>query len=274
MFASATAGHDGTVSSSVPVKRLYRGELGRVNVEPTNRTFRTLVPGVHRLARILTQTPTWRGGERLPATGPAIIVPNHISSLDPVLVGEFLAYNGRWPHFLARANLFDLPVLGALLRDAEQIPVQRDGRQAGDALGEAARSLQAGQVIVIYPEGTITFDPDEWPMAAHTGAARLALASGAPVIPIGQWGASFALPPRKIRPFTLRRAAVTIDCGAPVDLSEFAGGADDRHAVRAASVRIMDAITAQVELARGAKAPTGRWQPRLKRRVPRIEAVS
>lgn len=194
MLVRGQTGHDGTVSAGVPVKRIYRGELGQVNFEPTNRVFRTLVPVVHRLARLLTKTPTWHGGENLPATGPVIIVPNHISSLDPVMVGEFLAYNGRWPHFLARANLFYLPVLGRLLRSAEQIPVHRGGRHARDALFEAERALYAGEVIVIYPEGTITFDPDEWPMAAHTGAARLALATGAPVIPIGQWGASIAVP--------------------------------------------------------------------------------
>lgn len=133
------------MSAGVPVKRIYRGELGQVNFEPTNRVFRTLVPVVHRLARLLTKTPTWHGGENLPATGPVIIVPNHISSLDPVMVGEFLAYNGRWPHFLARANLFYLPVLGRLLRSAEQIPVHRGGRHARDALFEAERALYAAR---------------------------------------------------------------------------------------------------------------------------------
>lgn len=274
MLVRGQTGHDGTVSAGVPVKRIYRGELGQVNFEPTNRVFRTLVPVVHRLARLLTKTPTWHGGENLPATGPVIIVPNHISSLDPVMVGEFLAYNGRWPRFLARANLFYLPVLGRLLRSAEQIPVHRGGRHARDALFEAERALYAGEVIVIYPEGTITFDPDEWPMAAHTGAARLALATGAPVIPIGQWGASIAVPPRGIRPFKLQRGPITIECGSPIDLSDFLGQPDTPQVVRAASVRIMDAITAQVELARGAKAPEGRWQPRLKRRVARVEALS
>ena len=85
------------MSAGVPVKRIYRGELGQVNFEPTNRVFRTLVPVVHRLARLLTKTPTWHGGENLPATGPVIIVPNHISSLDPVMVGEFLATFKEFP---------------------------------------------------------------------------------------------------------------------------------------------------------------------------------
>ncbi len=261
------------VSSSVPAKPLYRGELGKANFEPTNLAFRALVPSVHHLMRVLTKTPTWRGAENLPTDGAAIVVPNHISSLDPILIGEFLAYNGRWPHFLARANLFDRPILGPLLRDAEQIPVCRGSRRAGESLVEAEDQLDKGQVVVIYPEGTITFDPDEWPMAAHGGAARLALATGVPVIPVGQWGASFALPPRKIRSFSLHRAEITIDCGPPVDLSEFGSQPADRQAVRAASVRIMNAITAQVEAARGEKAPEDRWQPRQHRRVPRTEAI-
>ena len=215
----------------------------------------------------------WPGSEHIPAAGPAIFVPNHISSLDPPQVGVYLAYNGRWPHFLARANLFEIPILGRLLRAAEQIPVHRRSSRARDALVDADAALQRGQVIVIYPEGTLTFDPDEWPMAGHRGAARLALRTGVPVIPIGQWGANYALPPRKIRPFRWRRAQVTIICGSPVDLGEFGSAWDDREVVRSATVRIMDSITTLVEQARGQTAPVERWHPGLQRRVPRDQAV-
>ena len=245
-----------------------------MNFEPTNPTFRTLVPAIHRLLRLVTKKPDWRGGENLPATGPAIVVANHISSLDPVLLGEFLAYSGRWPHYLARANLFDMKLLGRLLRAAEQIPVYRGSLHAGDALIAAEAALLDGQLVVIYPEGTITFDPDEWPMAPHTGAARLALRTGAPVIPVGQWGANLAVPPRNIRPMRLRRSPVTMVCGPKIDLSEYDADPDRRRAVRDATVHIMDAITTQAELARGAKAPADRWLPRREQRVPRPEAIS
>ena len=200
-------------------------------------------------------------------------MPNHISSLDPVLVGVFLAYNGRWPHFLAKESMFRAPVLGRLMAGAAQIPVHRGSVKAKDSLVSARAALDAGQVVVLYPEGTITYDPEEWPMAVHTGAARLAIDSGVPVIPVGQWGASYAFPPRGIRPLRPRRWPVTIQAGAPVDLDEFGRDPQDRAAVRAASVAIADAITAQVEQIRGLEAPVERWHPKLARRVPRAEAV-
>lgn len=248
------------------------GKLARLNQEPANATLRLAAPILHRVLRMWTRI-EWRGSEHIPVAGPAIFVPNHISSLDPPQVGVYLAYNGRWPHFLARANLFEVPILGRLLRAAEQIPVYRRSAQAKDALIDATAALRRGQVVVIYPEGTITFDPDEWSMAGHSGAARLALETGAPVIPIGQWGANLAVPPRKIRPFRWRRARVTVICGAPVDLGEFGSAWDDREAVRTATIRIMDSITTLVEQARGQTAPVDRWHPGLNRRVPRAQAI-
>jgi 1-acyl-sn-glycerol-3-phosphate acyltransferase len=248
------------------------GELGRANREPTTPTMRVVAPLVHRVMRIWTRA-TWLGGQHIPQSGPAIIVANHISSLDPPLLGEYLAMHGRWPHFLARANLFDGPILGRGLRGVEQIPVLRGSSQARDALRHAERALGRGQVVVLYPEGTITFDPDEWPMAGHTGAARLALRTGAPVIPVGQWGANFALPPRKIHRFRLRRWPITIVAGAPLDLSEFEGDAEDRLVTRAVTNRIMAGITAMAEQARGEAAPPDRWHQRKGYRVPPDQAV-
>ncbi|MGB3953854.1 MAG: lysophospholipid acyltransferase family protein [Brooklawnia sp.] len=248
------------------------GRLARLNREPTNRVLRIFAPWIHRVLRIWTRA-DWRGTENIPISGPAIVVPNHISSLDPVLVGEFLVYNGRWPHFLARANLFDNRIMGRLLRAAEQIPVFRASDKARDSLQAAEVALAKGHVVVIYPEGTITFDPDEWPMAGHTGAARLALRVGAPMIPIGQWGANYALPPRGIRPFRLRRTPVTLVAGPAIDLDEFNSALDDREAARAATTKVMDTITALVEQVRGQTAPVDRWHPKLDRRVPRAEAV-
>lgn len=258
---------------SVPSHRsrpLYRGKLGRVNQEPTNRMLRTCGPIVHRALRVLTR-PDWRAGTKLPQTGPVIFTPNHISSLDPLLIGEYLIYNGRWPHFLARANLFDTWPLGALLRAGEQIPVHRGTAQAADSLRDAEKALAAGQAVVIYPEGTITFDPDEWPMAGHTGAVRLALRTGAPIVPIGQWGASRALPPRGIGKFKFRRVTTTQLCGDPIHLSEI--DENDRAAVRQATVAVLDAITELVAEIRGEAAPAERWHPQQKRRVPRAEAT-
>lgn len=253
----------------------YRGRLGRVNDEPTTRLFASLPP----LADVLL-APVCRlhciGRENIPDTGPVILAPNHLCNLDPVVVGRFTVQAGRWPHFLARANLFDLPVVGPLLRGIEQIPVERGSVRAADSLAAARGMLDAGRAVIVYPEGTFTHDPDEWPMAGHTGAARLALTTGAPVVPIGQWGANLVVPSRRrpARPHLFGRTDVVVRAGPAVELSDLAGRGDhDRAAVREATVRIMDAITAQTGLARGERAPAGRWHPGRRRRVPAEEAV-
>lgn len=248
------------------------GRLARVNREPTTGAVRFIAPILHRFLPMWTSR-SWLGAEHLPPSGPAIVVANHISNLDPPLLAESLAYQGRYPHFLAKSSLFMVPVLGRLLRWAEQIPVLRGSSQARDALVHAEAALAAGQVVVIYPEGTITFDPHEWPMAAHTGAARLALRTGAPVIPVGQWGANMALPPRKIRKFQLRRWPITIIYGAPVDLSEFGGAWADREVARAATLKIMAAITALTAQARGEQPPDQRWHQRRNTHVAPAEAI-
>lgn len=248
-----------------------RGRLGRVNTEPTTWVFATLEPLVRAITKLITKV-SWSGQDNLPATGPLIVTPNHISGLDPVLIGECMAWGGRWPHFLARADLFDMRVLGPLLRQSNQIPVFRATRRASDALAAAKTTLAQGKAIVIYPEGTYTFDPLEWPMAVHSGAARLALQTGAPVIPIGQWGANFALPPRKIRKFKLKRHRVRIVVGPPVELADLMGCHEDRAAVNEASIRILAAIIKQAEIARAATWPGDVWHPKRKMRVPLDQA--
>ena len=95
-------------------------------------------------------------------------------------MGVYLAYNGRWPHFLARANLFEIPVLGRLLRAAEQIPVHRRSSRARDALVDADAALQRGQVIVIYPEGTRSHDGALLPF--HAGSFKIAQKADAPLV--------------------------------------------------------------------------------------------
>lgn len=125
------------------------------------------------------------GAEHLPAAGPAIVAGNHVSEHDPVVVGLALDGLGRRPRFLAKQELFDKPVMGAMLRNIKQIPVDRAGdRQT--ALPRALQLLDEGETIVLFPEGTISasFVPAE----PKHGAARLALASGAPLIPFATWG--------------------------------------------------------------------------------------
>jgi 1-acyl-sn-glycerol-3-phosphate acyltransferase len=127
------------------------------------------------------------GLERIPADGPAIVACNHISYLDPLTNGDAVHRAGRRPRFLAKDDLFRIPVVGSVLRGARQIPVVRGTRDAS-SLDRAVQALEGGEVVVIYPEGTVTTRDDGLPMDAKTGVARLALRSGAPVLPMASWG--------------------------------------------------------------------------------------
>ena len=162
----------------------------------------------------------WIGAERIPALGPAILAVNHISYADPFVIGRCVWDAGRLPRFLAKASLFTVPVIGRILVGAGQIPVYRGTIDADEALKGAVAALGRGEMVIIYPEGTVTRDPDFWPMQPKTGVARLAmLAPEVPVIPIAQWGPQEFLDfyARRFRP--LPRKAVSVSVGVPMDLS-------------------------------------------------------
>ena len=147
----------------------------------------------------------WRRSDRLPRTGGIILVTNHLSWLDPILVAHFLYNNGRWPVILAKSGLFSVPLIGPLLRALQAIPVYRGSTDAKRSLEESRRRLAAGACVMFYPEGTCTRDPNFWPMEGKTGAARLALETGATVIPVAHWGAQEILPYGGSRPRLLPR---------------------------------------------------------------------
>jgi 1-acyl-sn-glycerol-3-phosphate acyltransferase len=125
--------------------------------------------------------------DRLPSTGPAIIACNHISYLDPLTNGDALVRAGRRPRFLAKEDLFRIPVVGGALRGAGQIPVSR-GTRDRSSLDRAVAALGRGEVVVVYPEGTVTKREDGLPMEGKTGVIRLAVATGVPITPIASWG--------------------------------------------------------------------------------------
>jgi 1-acyl-sn-glycerol-3-phosphate acyltransferase len=209
----------------------------------------------------------WDDAVNLPADGGVIVVSNHISNVDPLCLGQYLIWNGRWPRALIKADVWSIPVLGRLARATGQIPVERGTQRAEDALARAQEALSAGECVLIYPEGTITADPDTWPMTPHPGAARLALATGAPVIPVGQWGAQAVMPGKKLTwPRVLPRRTVSFRAGPAVDLSDLVGS--ERPAdVQAAARRMMVAVTALVAELRGEPAPAEVYDLRLGRRV-------
>jgi 1-acyl-sn-glycerol-3-phosphate acyltransferase len=160
----------------------------------------------------------YRHGERMPATGPVLVVANHVSILDPLACGRMVFDLGRTPHFLAKESVFK-GFAGTLLRGAGQIPVKRYTKDAHEALAAARADLEAGNVIVIYPEGSVTRDPEWWPMQPSTGAARLALTTDAVVLPVAQWG------PQRVHDYHRKklrlrfRAPADYLVGEPVDLS-------------------------------------------------------
>lgn len=125
--------------------------------------------------------------DRIPARGPAIVACNHISYLDPFTNGEAVHRAGRRPRFLAKEDLFRIPVVGTVLRGAHQIPVAR-GTRDRTSLDRAAAALERGEVVVVYPEGTVTKRPDGLPMEGKTGTVRLSLRTGVPIVPMASWG--------------------------------------------------------------------------------------
>jgi 1-acyl-sn-glycerol-3-phosphate acyltransferase len=160
----------------------------------------------------------YRHGERIPPTGPVLLVANHVSVLDPIACARLVFDNGRIPHFLAKESLFT-GVVGTVLRAAGQIPVARYSSHASGSVSAAQADLAAGNVIVIYPEGSVTRDPDWWPMQSRTGVARLALTTEAVVVPVAQWG------PQRVHDYHTKRlhprlrAPADYLVGEPVDLS-------------------------------------------------------
>lgn len=201
-------------------------------------------------------------GHKLPKNGPFILAPNHYSEIDPIVIGIATWKIGRVPRFMAKSSLFRIPVVGRLLRASGQIPVEREGSSRGNGPIDAAGTLvTTGGGVIVYPEGTLTRDPDLWPMRGKTGAARMALTHNLPVIPIAHWGTQrvMARYAKKVSFFPPKK--ITIKVGDAVDLSAFDGRARDSATFAAATGTIMDAITAELEDIRHEKAPSERWDP-------------
>ncbi|WP_051298309.1 lysophospholipid acyltransferase family protein [Arthrobacter castelli] len=235
-------------------------------------TFRVLAFVLRPLMNLLLAK-KWSGAENLPDSG-FIVCPNHVTEIDPVVVGHFLYNHGVMPHFLTKASLFKVPVFGAALRESRQVPVERGGSAAQGSLAVAREVLDDGGGIIIYPEGSLTRDPDYWPMKGRTGAARLALETGAPVVPVVHWGAQELFPryAKRIHPFP--RKTVRVVAGKPVDLSAFADRPLDKATLDQATDVILDAVTALLEDLRGESAPPERWDPKAKNQTAYGRVIS
>lgn len=204
----------------------------------------------------------WRGQEHLPAEGGFVVAPNHLSYIDPLTFAHFMYDSRREPYFLAKSDLFHIPVIGWIITKSGQIPVYRNSTQAANAYQAAVEGIRAGKAVAIFPEGTITRDPDLWPMRGKTGAARVALETRCPLIPVAQWGPQHVLGPYAHRPSFFPRKTMHVMAGPAVDLSDLYGLPLDTKTLRLATDRLMDAVTLLLAQIRGEQAPDRRFDPR------------
>jgi 1-acyl-sn-glycerol-3-phosphate acyltransferase len=180
--------------------------------------------------------------EHVPPEGPVLVACNHISYLDPLAHGYFLEKGKRRPRFLAKAELYRNPILRRVLRGAGQIPVHR-GSGASAPVDAALRALNEGQVVVVYPEATVTQNEDFSPMQGKSGIARLALAGRVPVVPLATWGTQYVWPKEGVRSLRFGRP-IWVKGGVPMDFSEHDDRADDPDVLR----RVTDEVMAELSL--------------------------
>jgi 1-acyl-sn-glycerol-3-phosphate acyltransferase len=209
----------------------------------------------------LTGRQRYQGREHLPSTGGALLVGNHISYLDPIHTALFVHTARRVPRFMAKNSLWDVPVLGSILRGSGQIPVFRDTADAQQSLSAGTQALADGKIVIIYPEGTITRDPEGWPMRSRTGVARMALASDVPVVPMVHWGTREVYDHygKRFRP--LPRTELVLRAGEPVDLSAYRGRPLDAVVLREVTDLIMSRVRDLLADVRAETAPEEFYRP-------------
>lgn len=173
------------------------------------------------------------GKEHVPHSGPVILASNHRSFLDSLFIPLLIS---RRVTFVAKAEYFDDKRVAWFFRGVGQIPIRREGGSASErALESATAVLEAGGVFGIYPEGTRTRDGRLH--RGHTGVARLALRTGAPIIPVGIIGSDEVQPIDSKLPRLFK--TVRIRFGEPIELEHYRGRYDDRLALRDVADEVM-----------------------------------
>ncbi|MDQ1128373.1 1-acyl-sn-glycerol-3-phosphate acyltransferase [Microbacterium sp. SORGH_AS_0888] len=243
---------------------MARARRRRVDPEKSGITvFRALagivLPLVGLLAKIEIQ-----GEENLPEEGPYVLAPNHYSEFDPLVVCVALWRLGRAPRFMAKESLFRIPVVGWALRVTGMVPVPRAASSvaAKHTLDTARHLVERGAGITVYPEGTLTRDPDMWPMRGKTGAARLAMAGDIPLIPAAHWGVQEIMPRYgKLRLWPLRKR-VTFAFGPALVIDEQAREHPNQTTEQSrVTAQLMDEIAELLAGIRNEPAPATRWNP-------------
>ena len=202
------------------------------------------------------------GKEYFPREGGMILAGNHLSYADWPAMALFSYEAGRYPVFTIKSPVFEVKILGPIMHKLGQLPVYRGRADAALVLKNAEQHVARGACVIFYPEGTASRDPDHWPMAARTGVARLALSTGAPVIPVACWGAQVLLPYGSKRPKLFPRKTVKIAAGPPVDLSAYAGQPLTTENLRGATNAIMADVTRLLAGLRGEQPPALPYDPR------------
>ncbi|MFJ5990110.1 lysophospholipid acyltransferase family protein [Lentzea sp. NPDC092896] len=195
-----------------------------------------------------------RGKQHVPGNGGVILAFNHLSNADTVAAVVFALMSNRVPRVLAKASLWRMPVVGWVMRSGGHIPVERGTVKASEALRPAVEALRDGECVMVFPEGTFTDDPGNWPMKGKSGVARMALASRVPVIPVAEWGTQDLLPKGTILPRLLPRKKIEVVAGAPVDLSDLYDLEPTAEVLAEATRRVMAAITTMLSGIRSAEA--------------------
>jgi len=183
-----------------------------------------------------------RGTDNLPATGCAVLASNHRSVVDGVLLALVGAQRGRSIRFLVAAEVFEYRIPGWTLRTFDQIPIRRGSQDAG-ALDEAIEALRGGSVVGIFPEGRVNDEPSM--LRGRTGVARIALAAGAPVVPLGLWGTQARWPRSGLRWRLPLRPRVAVQIGAPVEPRGDLASPTEVRAFMEDVVRAIEASAAQ-----------------------------
>jgi 1-acyl-sn-glycerol-3-phosphate acyltransferase len=180
----------------------------------------------------------WRllGAQNIPRSGPVIVACNHISYFDPLCHAYMIDRAGRKCRFFAKSELWKNPFLRFVLTHAHQIPVERGTGETGP-VEKAIEWLGRGELVVIYPEATITTNPDLTPMQGKTGVGRVALATGAPVVAVAVWGSHWVRPKKRKRSNKFRRL-ITLKAGEPMRFDDLAGR-DEAGAAREATDRVV-----------------------------------
>jgi len=192
-----------------------------------------------------------RAAQTLP-DGPIIIISNHTSYADGVLLAIACRRMGRSLRLLATGGVFRAPLIGRMAKRLGFIAVQRGSSSAAHSLDAAVDALAAGEAVGLYPEGRITRDPAMWPERAKTGAVRLALRSGAPIVPVAMVGAHRVVSRRKIITNLVKnlvlRPKVLVEVGEPIDVRALVGDRDDTSVdvIRAVSDDVMAQLVAMI----------------------------